>query len=406
MLFRNNKNTLLNNIEKEIICPICREYYNENNFIPLVYNCGHNICMKCFFAQAYNKFTLPPIHCPVCKKLLDNQPIKNTSLLVLMSNSLNITNKLNNDKKSCKHKDYKWNPFRAKCNSCNNKHRSCFQCTKCKDMNICLNCNLYDFTVNPVLCPCGEYLDIENSSLLNCSKCNLGFKGIACGRCLYKLCANCISNFKGYVFEEKGDEIFIGTLIRNKMVGKAIYINYLKGFQYLGEYRSNKRHGFGTQYYYNDAYYKGTWKDDLMDGHGMLCWSKEQYYTGEFENNQANGSGKLRYKNGKIYEGEFLNFKRHGKGTVTYIDGTILQGSFKNDLKNGYCCVTYNSGRVMKGICKNNQKIGKWRIEDPNGSKSIAIFKNNVVISLEPIVETQIYYKKNKYKSIKKIQKS
>ena len=82
-------------------------------------------------------------------------------------------------------------------------------------------------------------------------------------------------------------------------------------YEYKGEYKDNKRHGYGTY----------IWKDKK---------SKGQKYVGYWKNNRMHGKGKMTFSNGDRYVGEFKNDKYDGEGTYIYNNGNQQEGIWKD----------------------------------------------------------------------------
>ncbi|XP_036790562.1 junctophilin-1 isoform X2 [Oncorhynchus mykiss] len=55
-------------------------------------------------------------------------------------------------------------------------------------------------------------------------------------------------------------------------------------------------------------------------------------YTGEWKNDKRNGFGVSERSNGMKYEGEWLNNKRHGYGCTTFPEGNKEEGKYKNNV--------------------------------------------------------------------------
>ncbi|XP_041824752.1 junctophilin-1a isoform X2 [Melanotaenia boesemani] len=55
-------------------------------------------------------------------------------------------------------------------------------------------------------------------------------------------------------------------------------------------------------------------------------------YMGEWKNDKRNGFGVSERSNGMKYEGEWLNNKRHGYGCTVFPDGTKEEGKYKNNV--------------------------------------------------------------------------
>jgi hypothetical protein len=82
---------------------------------------------------------------------------------------------------------------------------------------------------------------------------------------------------------------------------------YPDGSRYEGEWKNEKRHGYGIWTRPDGTKYAGEWMEDKPDGLGMLT--------------NADGS---------IFNGEWKAGKRNGQGMLTYADGTTLTGTWQD----------------------------------------------------------------------------
>lgn len=78
--------------------------------------------------------------------------------------------------------------------------------------------------------------------------------------------------------------------------------------QYVGDWRDNKKDGYGIIISNNKDKYEGYWKDDLKHGKGTywVCIGKNKYrklYTGDWYENKKDGNGIYFYKDGSCYDG-------------------------------------------------------------------------------------------------------
>jgi len=78
--------------------------------------------------------------------------------------------------------------------------------------------------------------------------------------------------------------------------------------QYVGDWKDNKKHGYGILIYDNRDKYEGNWKNDNRHGKGTywVCIGKNKYrklYTGDWNENKKEGSGIYFYKDGSCYDG-------------------------------------------------------------------------------------------------------
>ena len=134
--------------------------------------------------------------------------------------------------------------------------------------------------------------------------------------------------------------------------------------QYTGDWKENKKHGYGIKIYDNKDKYEGYWENDLRNGKGTywLCIGKNKYrklYTGDWKNNQKEGNGIYFYKDGSCYDGEWKNSKRDGKGLMIYANEDFYDGTWQEDLKHGYGVLEKKNGDKYYGHWKKGMKEGQ-----------------------------------------------
>jgi hypothetical protein len=115
---------------------------------------------------------------------------------------------------------------------------------------------------------------------------------------------------------------------------------YTDGTKYTGNWRNNKKEGYGILAYSNGINIKGT------------------YYNGVIT------YGEIEFPNGAVYIGNMKDFLMSGKGTMVYNDGVKIEASFLLDeiclpnsddtgctfcLKKG---CDYNCEAYAAGICE------------------------------------------------------
>jgi len=103
--------------------------------------------------------------------------------------------------------------------------------------------------------------------------------------------------------------IYEGEIIGNKMEGKGMKTWINNSRRYIGDFKNDEPHGYGTLTYQNGDCYEGKFKNGEPDGVGVFKWS-HYIYEGEFQNGTFHGEGDLTNKNvktrvtcrnGKIY---------------------------------------------------------------------------------------------------------
>lgn len=101
--------------------------------------------------------------------------------------------------------------------------------------------------------------------------------------------------------------------------GLGTYI-YRNGNTYTGNFIQGKKSGQGKLDYVNSKtketewFYEGEWKEDKKHGFGTLEWKNGSKFQGFFKEDQRTGHGQMTWINGDFYDGMWLNGKMHGKG--------------------------------------------------------------------------------------------
>jgi hypothetical protein len=128
-------------------------------------------------------------------------------------------------------------------------------------------------------------------------------------------------------------------------------------FQYTGEKKINKRHGYGTQMFKSGFKFTGKWQNDLPEGYGILILKEIISYEGESKHlNLIQGifkkgrllSGVIRYSTGANFKGKLDENGIFKEGVFNFHDGDFYR--FK--------C---NKGQLVKGLFwkQNEHKIIK-----------------------------------------------
>uniref|UniRef100_A0A4W5K788 Junctophilin 1b n=1 Tax=Hucho hucho TaxID=62062 RepID=A0A4W5K788_9TELE len=100
---------------------------------------------------------------------------------------------------------------------------------------------------------------------------------------------------------------------------------------------------------------------------------------GEWKNDKRNGFGVSERSNGMKYEGEWLNNKRHGYGCTTFPEGNKEEGKYKNNvlvpLHYG-SPVEWSSSVVIEVMC-NRRLMTVGPNIDSSSSSSLFKIKSN-----------------------------
>lgn len=116
--------------------------------------------------------------------------------------------------------------------------------------------------------------------------------------------------------------------------------------------------------------------DDFLTLEDNVDATTTESYMGEWKNDKRSGFGVSERTNGMKYEGEWLNNKRHGYGCTIFPDGTKEEGKYKNNVL---------AGGIRKQLiplknAKTKQKVDR-AIEGAVRAAAIARTKVEIAIS-------------------------
>eukprot|EP01035_Chromulina_nebulosa_P017113 gene17113-22627_t len=152
------------------------------------------------------------------------------------------------------------------------------------------------------------------------------------------------------------------NIIRDKNV---VVFPFITGSKYKGEWKNDKKDGFGKEISPNGNVYTGEWADDLYHGRGTLWVKKDKklkhLYVGDWANGLKEGFGVYYYDNEDVYQGEWKNDKRCGNGKLSYKNGDYYLGEWADDYQNGLGALHLLNGNIYEGMWLNGKKEGIGR---------------------------------------------
>lgn len=198
---------------------------------------------------------------------------------------------------------------------------------------------------------------------------------------------------EGYAEIINNDFWCYGFWSQGLLNGQAYYI-YQDSSLYFGNFKNNKKEGYGELYFKNDDSYKGEWKDDKFNGIGHYSYSDGSYYKGTWENGLLSGMGTIEndscnftgeikdgiisgygeviyVESGDKYEGYFEENTKSGLGVYSYNNGNHYEGEFKNGLFNGNGVFTYKNGSQYQGEFYNGKIYGEGSLYLNEGASTI-----------------------------------
>ncbi|MCU7549849.1 protein kinase [Chitinophagaceae bacterium LB-8] len=167
-------------------------------------------------------------------------------------------------------------------------------------------------------------------------------------------------------------------------------------YNYYGEVKNGKPHGYGIAKYTKGDVYEGYYKNGKMSGEGTYTWENGSQYIGQRKNDKRDGYGTFIYEDGSKYAGEWKNGVQSGEGKIYDSDGNLLyEGRFENgkmvddlvdedddkDLttsRNGYYVVQYEDG-LYEGNFTDGQMDGQGTFTWSNGDKYTGTWKEGLM---------------------------
>lgn len=189
---------------------------------------------------------------------------------------------------------------------------------------------------------------------------------------------NAIKNPEAYPFAFEGGASYKGEWKDNRKGGFGVEVA-VDGTKYEGEWQNGQYGGKGTQWVIKDKrtvkQYEGEWQRGKMHGMGRFHYPDGKVYRGGFENGHRSGRGRLEYTNGDVYTGEWALDVRAGAGTMTYANGNVYDGRWLGDKKEGPGRYFYGSTRkVYEGEWADDAPVcGSYRAPTESEMKEFGV---------------------------------
>eukprot|EP00520_Triparma_pacifica_P015759 CAMPEP_0118651438 /NCGR_PEP_ID=MMETSP0785-20121206/10787_1 /TAXON_ID=91992 /ORGANISM="Bolidomonas pacifica, Strain CCMP 1866" /LENGTH=345 /DNA_ID=CAMNT_0006543893 /DNA_START=50 /DNA_END=1084 /DNA_ORIENTATION=+ len=181
------------------------------------------------------------------------------------------------------------------------------------------------------------------------------------------------SKAKFEMAEKEGQRKTVFAMVPNKTYFKNKKLNnpnngefsHVPGSNYKGEWKKNKKWGFGTQRYRKGDVYEGEWENDRRSGKGTYYVLKNnklsKEYAGDWLNDKKEGLGVFIDNEGNKYEGMWKNGKKHGEGKLTKKNGETYEGGWSEGVKQGLGTLTLENGDQYVGSFAGGKKEGPGR---------------------------------------------
>jgi len=187
-----------------------------------------------------------------------------------------------------------------------------------------------------------------------------------------------------------------------------IYIPLKMKGEYNGNYKNEKKNGYGSIDFGGGRKYIGEFENDEYSGIGTFIFENGEKYVGEFKNGIYEGKGTLYFANGNSYIGEFSRGKRHGIGTYKNLNVFTYIGDHNNDLMHGVGKFIYSETEYYEGQIRYNKIDGKGLYKYQNGNIYEGEFKSSKRngIGKMSFANGNIYegnFKENKFNGVGKL---
>lgn len=149
---------------------------------------------------------------------------------------------------------------------------------------------------------------------------------------------------------------------------------------YIGDWKDNKQHGFGTKVFGDKSIYVGEWKENMKQGQGTYTWEDKTKYVGDWKEDKYHGFGVKTWSDGDKYEGYWIEDKKHGYGTYLWSNGDRYDGEWHEDKQHGFGVFVWSTGVKYVGKFKDNMRNDEHAVLTwPNGDRYEGGFKDNLI---------------------------
>lgn len=138
-----------------------------------------------------------------------------------------------------------------------------------------------------------------------------------------------------------------GGQIFHNCFGSAKQTQGESQFEYAGEWKENKYHGWGTYTTQDGERYHGEWSNGQRNGLGDAALESANLYLGEWRQDKMQGFFQVHYANLDSFSGYYLDEKRRGEGTYIWSDGSRFSGLWKDGLPTADGKLTTASGTIL-----------------------------------------------------------
>jgi hypothetical protein len=150
-----------------------------------------------------------------------------------------------------------------------------------------------------------------------------------------------------YVELYGSDGQYDGDFLNGMRHGKGKHT--FRGELYDGEWKWDKRHGWGKLTTTEGTVISGEWKEDHEHGFITIVDRKGPIVDeGEFRNGKRQGLGRQIFESGDMYDGGWCEGKLDDRGVYYFANGDKLYGMWKKGIYHGVGVFHYADGSISR----------------------------------------------------------
>jgi len=173
-----------------------------------------------------------------------------------------------------------------------------------------------------------------------------------------------------------GGDRYEGEFSEDERHGHGKFVVAKTGSSYEGSWEKDVRHGFGVYKWSNGDVYRGHFVKHNREGYGVYEWPTNDRYEGQFLDNAKHGFGVFYFNNGDVFEGNYLKGKRSGKGVYKWPHGDRFEGTYDDDVRKGFGTYFYSYGGRYEGLYENDKRHGAGAFIWPDGDRYEGTWEN------------------------------
>jgi hypothetical protein len=161
---------------------------------------------------------------------------------------------------------------------------------------------------------------------------------------------------------------------------KYIETEAIDGFKYKGYVKKNGLvDGVGISIHGSGHKQRGEWHALKLHGAVKVTNIDGNTYWGEYKNDKKEGFGTFEFDDGERYNGQFMQDNIHGYGIYRWLDGRVYKGQYTHHTREGYAYFRFPDGKEYYGQFKNDMPCGDGVIIESGKPYSVKFEKSKLI---------------------------